>query len=170
MGRQVVSADASVLIVLAKAGRLGLLNRVFGEVLVESAVERECLRSLPERSDARAIEAALHAGALARGKAKSSDARRLARSHPNLGSGEVGALALAGRKGIVLLDDGLARRVARLEGSMPVGTLGVLARAHHLRVLADREAVASALRDVLQAGLWVDAGVVEVFWAGLRFT
>jgi uncharacterized protein len=166
MGGEAVAADDAVLVVLAKAGRLPLLGAVFGDVAVEAAVERECLRGLPARPDARAIEAALATGALRRAKAEARLVRALAKRHPALGAGEVGAIAL-GRGGVVLLDDGLARRVARLEGATPVGTLGVLARAHLRGALKARADVAAALRDVLQAGLWVDAGIVETFWAGL---
>lgn len=164
MGDGPVSADSSVLIVLAKAGRLALLSSVFDKVLVETSVERECLVGLPERSDARAIEAALGSGALFRTKAPIADTRAIARRHQSLGAGEVGAIALA-RQGTVLLDDGLARRVARLEGATPIGTLGIVARAHRIGALRSREGTAAALRDVLTAGLFVDASVVEAFWA-----
>lgn len=164
MGDGPVSADSSVLIVLAKAGRLGLLRSIFDRILVENSVERECLVGLPERSDARAIEAALEGRALFRAKAPTADTRAIARRHPSLGAGEVGAIALA-RQGTVLVDDGLARRVARLEGATPVGTLGILARAHRTGALRSRESTAAALRDVLTAGLFVDASVVEAFWA-----
>lgn len=164
MGHETVSADPSVLIVLAKAGRLRLMEGVFKEVLVEEAVERECLAGLPDRPDARAIETALAQRSLTRASAPAAAVRALAKRHPDLGLGEVGAIAL-GKGGIVLMDDGLARRVARLEGATPVGTLGVLARAHRVGAIASRDDLAAALRDVLVAGLWVDASVVEAFWA-----
>lgn len=164
MGDETVSADSSVLIVLAKAGRLRLLEGVFARVLVEGAVESECLAGLTERADARAIEAALAQEKLKRANAPGSAVRALAKRHPNLGSGEVGAICL-GRGGIVLIDDGLARRVARMEGATPVGTLGVLARAHRVGAIATRDDLAAAVRAVLGAGLWVDASVMETFWA-----
>lgn len=164
MGRETVSADSSVLIILAKAGRLGILHDVFAKTLVETAVERECLSGLPDRPDARAIETALQSGAFERCQANPSDFRSLSKRHPSLGPGEVGAITVAGR-GIVLIDDGLARRVARLEGATPVGTLGILARAHRIGALASREELADALRAILSAGLWVDASLMETFWA-----
>ncbi len=166
MGRETVSADSSVLIVLAKAGRLRVLRGVFGKILVEVAVERECLTGLAERSDARAIEAALESDALARATAAPSDVRRLAKRHPSLGRGEIGAITIA-KGGIVLIDDGLARRVARLESATPVGTLGILARAHRAGAIASKDDLASALRDVLGSGLWVDASILETFWANV---
>lgn len=166
MGDEKVSADSSVLIVLAKAGLLRLLARVFDRVLVEAAVEAECLAGLADRADARAIEAALAQGSLARSTASAPAVRALAKRHPNLGPGEIGAIAL-GRAGLVLIDDGLARRVARIEGATPVGTLGVLARAHRIGAIRTREELAAALRAVLGAGLWVDASVIEAFWASV---
>ena len=167
MVREAVSADASVLIILAKAGHLAILPRVFTKTLVETAVERECLSGLPARADARTIEAALASEGSERRRAPSEDVRALEERHPNLGPGELGAITI-GRGGIVLTDDGLARRVARLEGATPVGTLGVLARAHRIGILASREELAGTLRDVLAAGLWVDASIVETFWASVN--
>ncbi|HUR69571.1 MAG TPA: hypothetical protein VM370_10025 [Candidatus Thermoplasmatota archaeon] len=164
MGRETVSADSSVLIILAKSGNLGILPRVFDAIRVETAVERECLVGIPQRTDARAIEAAFSAGLLTRATADPSDLRTIAKRHPALGPGEIGAIALA-RKGIVLVDDGLARRVVRLEGGTPVGTLGLVARAHRLGALGSREELAAMLRSILAAGLWVDASVMEAFWA-----
>lgn len=166
MGGETVSADSSVLIILAKAGRLSILRSVFETTLIEAAVERECLMGLPERPDARAIEAAIASGALDRANAVASDILGLANRHPSLGPGEMGAIAIA-RGRTVLIDDGLARRVARLEGATPVGTLGVLARAHRIGALASREDLAAALRDCLAAGLWVDASVLEMFWGNV---
>jgi predicted nucleic acid-binding protein len=64
MVREPVSADSSVLIVLAKAGRLYVLEGVFERVLVEDAVAAECLVGVAGRADARAIEAALAKGTL----------------------------------------------------------------------------------------------------------
>lgn len=166
MGDEVVGADSSVLIVLAKAGRLRLLEGVFDRVLVEGAVETECLAGLTDRADARAIETALVQGSLIRANSSAPAVRALAKRHPNLGPGEVGAICL-GKGGIVLMDDGLARRVARIEGTNPVGTLGVLARAHRVGAIATRDELAAALRAVLGAGLWVDASVIEAFWANV---
>lgn len=166
MGDETVSADSSVLIVLAKAGRLRLLEIVFDRVLVEGAVEAECLAGLADRTDARAIETALAQGSLSRATASGSAVRALAKRHPNLGPGEVGAICL-GKGGIVLIDDGLTRRVARIEGTSPVGTLGVLARAHRVGAIATRDELAAGLRAVLGAGLWVDASVIEAFWANV---
>lgn len=162
-----VSADSSVLIVLAKAGRLHVLEGVFEQVRVEEAVAAECLAGVTERADARAIEAALAKGSLTRKAAPPTTVRALARRHPALGAGEVGAIVL-GKGGTVLIDDGLARRVARIEGATPVGTLGVLARAHRVGTIPTKDELAAALREVLGSGLWVDASVVEAFWAHVR--
>lgn len=166
MGDETVSADASVLIVLAKAGRLRLLASVFDRVLVEGAVEAECLAGLTDRPDARSIESGLAQGTLTRATASAPAARALAKRHPALGPGAIGAICL-GKGGLVLMDDGLARRVAWIEGASPVGTLGVLARAHRVGAITTRDELAAALRAILGAGLWVDASVIEAFWASV---
>ncbi len=67
----------------------------------------------------------------------------------------------------VLLDELPARRVALLEGLEPVGSLSVIARAHGTGLLKSKADVAEALRDLIEAGLWVTSEIVEVFWEGL---
>lgn len=159
-------ADASVLIVLSRAGELGSLRQVAGNLVVPEAVHREAVAAAPEEPDAKRIRGAIEDGWIAVEDAPEDAVEAVHQRHPDLGAGEAAVLALATEEGadVVLLDDRLAREAAKLEELRPVGTLGVLARAYREGHLADRAALQSAVRDVLEAGLWVSADVVEAFW------
>jgi predicted nucleic acid-binding protein len=161
-----VIADASPLIVLARAGHLRLLRTLQGKVVAPPAVLAEVLPG-EGAPGAPEVQQALDEGWLQEEASPAAAAKALRQRHPNLGSGEAEAIALAvEREEALLCDDLLARRAARLEGAQPVGTLGLLALAHH-RGVHDRAATTQALRAVLAAGLWVGPEVVEAFWARL---
>lgn len=167
-GEATVIADSSVLIVYARSGRLELLRDVFEILVVPPAVEEECVKRGDLRPGAPSLRQALEAGWIRVSPAPRA-ALEIARNHPNLGRGEAAVLALArARKAdVALIDDGLARNVAKAEGLRVVGSLGVLAMAHRRGILKDRAAVESALRLLLRSGLWASADLVEDFWESL---
>lgn len=159
-------ADSSVLILFARAERLDVLAQTLGPLEAPGAVLVEAVEAAPETPDARALAALRDEGSLEEVSPPSKEVEDVQGRYPNLGRGETEVLAAALARGdeVVLLDEVAARQAAVVEGLEPVGTLGVLARAYHEGHLADREALQSAVRDVLEAGLWVSADVVEAFW------
>ncbi len=157
-------ADASPLIVFAKAGRLELLAAVVGSVEVPAEVRAECVDLAPELPDAALLRDAFEEGWLVVADAPVRELARVRRRHPHLGLGETAALALArARGGVLLVDDRAARRAAKLEGVRPVGCLGVLAAAIRQELLNPEEAH-RAFSDLLEAGLWVSGTVADRFW------
>lgn len=161
--------DSSVLILFARTERLSLLHRVAGPLEVPEAVRSECVSAAPHQPDARVIGAALDEGLLVPIGVKARKIDSLKRRYSNLGRGEISVIAGAIEKNqkFVLLDELPARRVALLEGLEPVGSLSVIARAHGTGLLKSKADVAEALRDLIEAGLWVTSEIVEVFWEGL---
>jgi len=162
-------ADSSVLIVFARAQRMDILFRTLGSLGITREVQKETIGAAADRPDGQVLAAALRRGRL---KVMSVAPRRIAElrgRYPNLGRGEASviAAALQNRERVVLMDERAARRAAALEGLQPVGTLGVLARAHRAGVLRSRKELAEALQAILSAGLWVAPEVVEEFWEGV---
>lgn len=125
---RVVVSDSGPLIALGRLDRLAVLADVFREVQVPRDVLAECLRR-PELPDARAIQAAVASGILL-----------LCDATPvrvdGLGAGESAAIGRAMEIGAALMADDLAaRHHAAGLGLTVIGTLGVLVRARHLRLL-----------------------------------
>ena len=76
------------------------------------------------------------------------------------GEAEVIALGLEKPSSRLILDDALARRIARLHNLQFTGTIGVIVKAKQAGLLPSVSAVIIALRE---GGLWLsDALVVEV--------
>lgn len=123
-----VSADAGPLIAFGRIGRLDLLPRVLGEVLVTEQVLAECLVQ-PLRPGALAIQGALAQGLLVR--APDPDP-----SHPPfplLGDGESTAIRLALKRSVpVLMDEKSGRKIAGNLGVTVIGSGGALLAAKKL--------------------------------------
>jgi predicted nucleic acid-binding protein len=128
-----VVADASVLRALGQIGQLSLLQRVFGEVVIPPAVEREVASSRPPlpgwvrtRKLLRAVDPRVTEAALGDGET------------------ETISLALEAMAERVILDDLPARRLARGFGLNVVGTAGIL-------FMAKRYGFIAAIRPLLDA-------------------
>lgn len=160
-------ADSSVLILFARAGRLQILEDTVGRLEAPAAVLEEAIDAKPDRPDAQALAALRDAKRLEQVRVPPEPVDVLHERYANLAPGETAVLAAAldRDEDVVLLDERPARQAARLEGVDPVGSLGVLARAYREGLLKDKAALAEAVRDVLDAGLWVSADVIEAFWA-----
>lgn len=121
-------SNTSPLIYLHRLGRLGLLPRLFGKIIVPLQVEQELARGQELGRDVPDIRAQPWA-----------EIRRAAANHDyaELGPGESGALDLARAltSAIVILDDGAARAWATRLGIRCVGTVGILIEAKRRNLL-----------------------------------
>jgi predicted nucleic acid-binding protein len=144
-----VVSNTSPLIYLHRLGRLDLLPRMFGKVLVPVQVMQEIDRGRALGHDVPEIEAQPWV-----------DVRKAPFEHdyPALGAGERGVLDVARglRAAVVLLDDGAARVwAARL--SLPcIGVVGLLVEARRLGHL---ERVAPELDRLVRLGFRMDAAL-----------
>lgn len=122
-----VVSNATSLIYLAKAGRIDLLRKVFGEVFVPEEVKAEVVdkgKQLGE-IDAYVVEKAIRDGWLKVLTVETLDVSM------KLEPGEVAVLSLAKKLGCreVLVDEVSARTAARLMELTPRGTVFVLLKA-----------------------------------------
>ncbi|MCJ7609062.1 DUF3368 domain-containing protein [Candidatus Bathyarchaeota archaeon] len=122
-----IVSDATPLIYLAKAGRIGLLRTVFGRVIIPEEVKVEVVdrgKQLGE-ADAYIIEKAINDGWI---KVLSAEPLE---TPIRLEPGEVAVLSLAKKLGLkeVLVDEVSGRVAARLLDLTPRGTIFVLLRA-----------------------------------------
>ena len=122
-----VVSNATPLIYLAKAGRIDLLEKVFGTVFIPEEVKVEVVDKgkLLKEKDAYTVEKAIREGWLKVSKTKTIDVPI------KLDRGEIAALSLAKKLklNVVLLDEVPARSAARLLDLTPRGTVFVLLKA-----------------------------------------
>ena len=122
-----VVSNATPLIYLAKAGRLDLLRKVFGEVFIPEEVKIEAVDrgKLLGEKDAYIVEKALEEGWL---KVLETESAKVP---IRLDKGEEAALSLAKKikSKEVLLEEVSARSAARLMDLVPRGTVFVLLKA-----------------------------------------
>jgi hypothetical protein len=126
-----VIADTSALIALAACNALQLLDQLFQDVRVPSAVFREC--AVPGKASSERLKDYLQE------KVIDVDLQDFVIAVAGLGQGELEAMALYKRlqAEFLLIDDHRARKVAHLNGIEVVGTLGVLLRAKESGLVAE---------------------------------
>jgi predicted nucleic acid-binding protein len=157
----VVVADAGPLIGLARIGRASLLTSLYGSVVIPDPVLAE-LHLDSDRPGARALSAALAAGAIRPQALPEGSAAELAHLCLLLDAGEASAILLAEQTTcrFLLIDERRGRQVARARGVPVVGLAGVLLAAKRSGLL---RCVASTLADLAREGYRLsDALVSEV--------
>lgn len=135
MPERLVISNTSPLLYLHQIGRIELLKKLYGAVVAPPAVERELRVGSAKGVDVPDLSA------LAWVKVRAVADPKLLPVVIDLGSGEaeVIALGLENPNSLLILDDGLARRIAGLRNLALTGTLGVLTKARkagHLSRLA----------------------------------
>lgn len=145
MSGSILLPDASPIIALGRAGRLGLLRQLYDQVITTRIVADEVVTiELPSWI---VINDEIDEGVYERYR-------------PGLDPGESSVLALARDfvDPILLLDDAAARKVSREEGYQFVGTLGIVIAAHDQRLIDDAETL---IRQLVAEGLWVSSTIVH---------
>ena len=144
-----VICNTSALQYLHQLGLLHLLRELYGTVTVPEPVAREIAAGREQGVNLPDLAALtwIHHEPVTIPAAATGD----------LGVGELAVLTLAGAHpgSLVVLDDGLARRYARLAGIRFTGTCGVLLRAKERGLLP---AVAPLLDQLVRLGFRLDAG------------
>jgi uncharacterized protein len=146
-----VVADTSALIALAACDGLRLLETLFKDVRVPTAVFQECTTS--GKPEAERLERFLS------GRVSEVDLTELVIAATGLGQGELEAMVLYKRLHAdrLLADDRRARKVARLNSMVVIGSVGVL-------LLAKAEGLVPAVRsqlDVIRAaGVYLDEQLI----------
>jgi len=157
-----VVSNAGPLIHLARAGHFDVLRLLFRRVVIPPGVHAEVVVRGRGRD----------------GATETAAARWIVRQRPRrhelvtalgafLGRGEAEAIALAAeRKGTVLLiDEGMGRRVAARLGIEVRGTLGLLLQGHRAGAVPDLERAIGRMRE---RGSWVGDDLVAAVLAASR--
>lgn len=157
-----VVSNATPLIYLAKIGKIELLRKVFGEIVIPEEVKDEVVekgKTVGER-DAYIVEEAIREGWIRVLKTEKF------KVPIDLELGEIAVLSLAKNRGIkeVLVDEASVRTAAMLMKLKPRGTVYVLLKALELKEIDLNEFLAS-LRDLVEEGFRLRE---EVFLEAIR--
>jgi predicted nucleic acid-binding protein len=153
----IVIADSSPLIILAKLGCFGLLNKLYPQLCISTDVHREVViagAGMPGASEV-ATAAWIKVEALQNPENLTSAQHRFP-----LGLGELSTILLAQELSadVVLLDDYHARKLARRGGFQVRGSLGLLEIFHRRGYLADLREV---FRQLLSENVYIDRRLIE---------
>ena len=158
-----VVSNAGPLIALAKLGRLGLLLRLYGSVMIPPAVYHEVVTEGLRLGapDASAVQLLINQGHIVIVPvALPADSPLLA---AGIDAGEAEAIALAQREEVdwVLIDNAHARRTARAAHLPLKGTIGVLIDGfrHSLLPLAEFELLIETIR--VDPTFWISERLCE---------
>ncbi len=122
--QQMIIADSSPLISLALIGNLSILEQLYQEISVPTAVYDEVVRS--DKPCSRELKQFLN------GKTKhvkNTMAVDILLSDIGAGEAEAIVLALEQQPAIILIDDLKARKLAKMKGLHIIGTMGILLEA-----------------------------------------
>jgi len=146
--------DTGPVVVLAKIGRLDLLTGMARGVLLPSPLVREIRRGPAPDPARRAVEAGWGTEVPVR------YIRAAVRSIGLLGPGEQSVLTLALKRpgSRVILDDGQARKAARVLDLPMAGTVGVIVAARQRGLVP---AVVPLFHAIRAAGMYVDEGLLR---------
>jgi predicted nucleic acid-binding protein len=151
-----VVSDTGPLIALAKIDRLAVLEQVFGEVSIPTAVHRELLaKTGPESAR---LDDALLKFIRVTGIPSLAPEVRIATMRLDVGEQQAVALAYEDRVPL-MIDDRLGRAAARRLGLTITGLVGVLIRAKEAELI---RAVCPLLDEARQQGYWLSDETLEV--------
>ncbi len=151
----IVVSNSSVIIALARACRLDLLERLFSKVLVPEAVWEEI--SVKGKPGSEKIE---KAGFIRVKRARSKRLISLLEDFVDEGEAEAIALATEVEADLLLLDDRDARRLARRLDIQVMGTLGLLALAKYRGIVLE---VKPLVERLTEKGFWISEGIIDKF-------
>jgi predicted nucleic acid-binding protein len=162
--------DATPLIHLSKAGLASLMSELEGKKFTVPAVVREVVgrgEGYPY-PDAAITSSLIEKGVIEVKAPTRRKTRLIARIHRDIHPGEAEVLALAKELGAVaVIDDGVARTVARIQGVRVEGTYGVVLRAARRGSISTKEAE-DALDRLVSSGWRCDAELYAALSRSLR--
>jgi predicted nucleic acid-binding protein len=153
----VVVSNSSPIIHLTKIGKLNLLERLYGRILVPEKVYLECTDSVHYREEVAVIS---NSAWIERHMIEDTKLFRLLYSEIDAGEAEALVLALEQKADLVLLDDQEARIKARKLALPVTGTLGVLLKAKNEGMVSSLKA---DIQNLQASGFWISQELVKAF-------
>jgi predicted nucleic acid-binding protein len=150
---RLVVVDSTPIIALALIGKLGLLPRLYDQIVIPPAVQREVLAGRPGSAGSIEIQQSTWLQVIPLKDARRADML----SDLDRGEAEVIALTQELDADLAIIDERLARRHATRLGLILTGTLGVLLKAKRAGLIPS---VAPLVEQLLQGGIRLSDSIV----------
>lgn len=149
----ILVADSSALIALSICNSLGLLDQLFQEVLVPTAVYDECIK--PGKPEAKALEVYL------KDKVCNVDMSYFVYLDAYADAGESEAMVLYKQKSAdkLLIDDKRGRKVAKINNINIIGSMGVLLSAKQNGLISE---IKPLISQVSNSRIHLDSSLIEM--------
>lgn len=151
-----VVLNTSPIIYLSSIGEIGILKKLFREVLIPEAVKREIISGgkgvlgFKEVNEETWIKTK---------RIKNGAAKKYLLTDLDEGEAEVIVLAEEAKANIIIMDDRLGRKLAKVRGYNVIGTLRLLVIAKDRCIIPE---VKSRIERLKYAGFWVSKDVFNV--------
>lgn len=156
----IVISDTTPILSLMKAGCLGLLEKLYGNVLIPKAVYRELTENPVYFEEAKIIKATEFFSVTSVENIKSVD---ILRSVSGLDAGESEALIMYDEKNadLLLIDEHKGRRVAKQLKAKYIGTAGILMLAYDKGHIGQAE-VQNSLDAMISSNIRLDKKICNI--------
>lgn len=132
---KVIISETSCLIILNKIGELDLLRQLYDKVTITQDILQEFGEQLPNWIDVQ--------------QAQDQYRQLLLEMQVDKGEASAIALALETEDNIVILDDWKARKLAERLGLSVTGTLGVIIKAKHTRLISSIKPYLNKIKETM---------------------
>ncbi len=162
--------NASPLIIFGKVNQLDLLTKIFEKIVISRAVYQEVVEkgSTVNAPDALLVGEYVKSGLIEIKELKEEwrDKASLFQkiyTQLDLGEAETIALALQEKEKSVLIDERIARRIAKLYNLEPIGSLKVLLMAYMSNIISE-EKLRIILSEITSTKFRLSAEIMNKFW------
>lgn len=145
-----VIVNSTPLIILYKIGYLDILQKLYQDVFVPTAVYQE-VTAIKDSACIQIMDASkwIHVMPI-----QDNAEKKMYKAKLHAGEVEVMILAQEQKAGLVIIDDNAAKKTAKYLGLAVTGTLGILLRAKQLGFL---DAISPLLSEMKQHGFYIDS-------------
>ena len=155
----IVVSDTTPLISLMKASRLEVLQQLFGQVLIPTAVFDELTSNESFREEAQQIRDCPYIRVVSVSETKAVDVLRRS-TGLDLGESEAIVYADDNKAQVLLMDEAKGRQVAKAMGLFIMGTIGVLLAAFDEKILSAAD-VKEALHRLKQSNRRISDSLIQ---------
>lgn len=160
--KKVVVLDTSPIIYLSALGLIDILKDLFGKVIIPEAVNRELLAGGKKSPGYKEVS---KANWITVNKIKNQASKRYLLS--DLDDGEAEVIIISDEIGadLMVMDDRLGRKVAKLKGLKVVGTVRILISAEKKGLISDLKTTLDMLK---KQGFWLSDDIYEIALKDLK--